>query len=398
MKILFVCQHYWPESFQTTDICEALARRGHEVTALVGLPNYPSGTVDLRYRKGKNRNQTRNGVTIMRANEIGRGNGSPLHLVGNYYSYSINASRLVKKLPTNFDVVFAYQLSPVMMIRPAIHYKKKYGVPILLYCADIWPESMKIILGDRFHFLLKHYEGISRNIYAQADTLVVESPAFKDYFAQIHGFEKEKIIYIPQFSTNQKLPFSVPIKKEMTTFLFAGNIGRAQDIPTILTALHHMKNQNRCIVNFVGDGAFLPQAKAMVEKYDLANIVHFLGRYPASEMPRFYQESDACLLTLEGDSWVGTTIPSKLQGYMAAGLPIFAAVNGGARQIIQESGCGGAVPAKDALGLARLMDDFIDHTDKYAECGKRASAYFTCNFTKDKYINEIERLLNDLVR
>ena len=43
MKILVVCQHYWPENFRVTEICEALAARGHQVTALVGLPNYPSG-------------------------------------------------------------------------------------------------------------------------------------------------------------------------------------------------------------------------------------------------------------------------------------------------------------------------------------------------------------------
>lgn len=40
MKILVVCQHYYPENFQITDICEALVKRGHQVTILTGLPNY----------------------------------------------------------------------------------------------------------------------------------------------------------------------------------------------------------------------------------------------------------------------------------------------------------------------------------------------------------------------
>lgn len=65
MKILVVCQHYWPETFQITDICEGLVRREHQVTALVGLPNYPVGTVHPDYRFGKNRNQERNGVRII---------------------------------------------------------------------------------------------------------------------------------------------------------------------------------------------------------------------------------------------------------------------------------------------------------------------------------------------
>ena len=48
MRILMVCQHYWPEHFQVTEVCEELVARGHEVTALVGIPNYPTGIVPDR--------------------------------------------------------------------------------------------------------------------------------------------------------------------------------------------------------------------------------------------------------------------------------------------------------------------------------------------------------------
>ena len=45
MNILVICQHYRPEKIRVTEICEALVQRGHRVTALVGLPNYPTGIV-----------------------------------------------------------------------------------------------------------------------------------------------------------------------------------------------------------------------------------------------------------------------------------------------------------------------------------------------------------------
>ena len=77
LRILAVCQHYWPEQFQITDICEELARRGHEVTALVGIPNYPTGVVPEEYIDGKNRVQERNGVRIVRAEEVPRRPGAP---------------------------------------------------------------------------------------------------------------------------------------------------------------------------------------------------------------------------------------------------------------------------------------------------------------------------------
>ena len=43
MKILIVSQYYFPEQFQINDIAPELVKRGHEITILCGLPNYPKG-------------------------------------------------------------------------------------------------------------------------------------------------------------------------------------------------------------------------------------------------------------------------------------------------------------------------------------------------------------------
>ena len=147
MKILVVCQHYWPESFQITAICEDLVKRGHEVTALVGLPNYPTGNIPEEYRNGGNRYQEKDGVKIIRAEEVGRKPGI-WGRARNYYSYANSAKHKTRELDGDFDVVFAYQLSPVMMAEPAVAYKKRTGAPVLLYCCELWPESMKVLIGQ----------------------------------------------------------------------------------------------------------------------------------------------------------------------------------------------------------------------------------------------------------
>ena len=50
MKILVVYQHYKPEPFRIHEICEDLVKRGHRVTAVVGLPDYPTGKIPKEYR------------------------------------------------------------------------------------------------------------------------------------------------------------------------------------------------------------------------------------------------------------------------------------------------------------------------------------------------------------
>ena len=70
-KILVVCQHYYPENFQITPICEQLVKDGYDVTILTGLPNYPTGIVPDEYKKG-HRDEIINGVHVVRGYEIGR--------------------------------------------------------------------------------------------------------------------------------------------------------------------------------------------------------------------------------------------------------------------------------------------------------------------------------------
>ena len=43
MRILLVTQYFYPEVFKSNDLAFELARRGHHVDALVGIPNYPEG-------------------------------------------------------------------------------------------------------------------------------------------------------------------------------------------------------------------------------------------------------------------------------------------------------------------------------------------------------------------
>ena len=72
MKILVICQHYWPEPYPLPDICEELVRRGHQVDLITDIPNYPMGITYPEYRNGKQRREIHNGVNIPRVFTIAR--------------------------------------------------------------------------------------------------------------------------------------------------------------------------------------------------------------------------------------------------------------------------------------------------------------------------------------
>lgn len=395
MKVLFVCQHYWPEQFQTTDICEELVRRGHDVTALVGIPNYPTGIVPEEYRMGRNREQTRNGVRIVRAEEVPRKPGV-VGLAKNYWSYMSGADNRLHELESSYDIIFAYQISPVLMAEPAMRAKKLFGAPVMLYCADIWPDAVKAMLPKKIEFLMPIIKVISTCIYRDADTIATNSSAYIDCFEQVHGINRSRCQYVPQYADDGYLNMDLTAEpSEKIRFMVMGNIGKLQYLRVLMKAVDFLKERNDFELHIVGDGSVLEECKEFVASHNLDNHVIFHGRHPVKKMPEFYRKADACVLTLHvpGAPWISSTLPSRLQGYMAAGKPVIAAIDGSAAKVITDSGCGASVAATDSMGLALLMEDFIDNRQKYEKCGEKGRDYFIRNFTRDRYMNKIESLL-----
>ena len=115
-------------------------------------------------------------------------------------------------------------------------------------------------------------------------------------------------------------------------------------------------------------------------------------------MPEYYALADACLLTLTaGAGSVGGTIPSKLQGYMAAGKMVIGAIDGPARETIEEAGCGLCAGAGDAAGLAERMAELMRHPERYRDCGANGRRYFIRHFSRGEYMKKTRGILGDLV-
>lgn len=396
MKILTFCQYYYPEEFQITPICEQLVSDGHEVTVITGLPNYPTGIIPEEYRTG-HRDEILNGVRIIRCHEVGRKKGA-IHLAMNYLSYVRSASRKVKELSDDFDLIFVYQLSPVLMALPALKYKKKHDIPLFLYCCDLWPESMKVYVKSERNLAFKWAKRISRKIYRAADKIACQSTSFMPYMKTTHNISEEKLVYIPAFADEKYLIQDFTPKDDVVDFVFLGNLGIAQNLIEVLQAIEKIKDIPGFKVHFVGDGSALDKMKSFVAEHNLDSLITFYGRRPVEEMPKFYGMADACLVSLKADTQIGLTLPTKVQGYMAAGKPIIGMIDGSAQHVIRESGCGICVKAGDVDGLAAGMQDFIENRDKYRDCGDKAREYFKKNFRKDIFMNKLEEEFERLVK
>ena len=396
MKILVVCQYYYPENFQITPICEQLVADGYDVTVLTGLPNYPTGNIPEEYKKG-HRKEKRNGVKIIRCSEIGRKKGA-VYLAMNYLSYCMSASAKIRKLSPSYDLVFVYQLSPILMGVPGRIYSRRHHIPMVLYCCDLWPESLKMYIKSESNPLFKAVKLLSKKIYSAADLVIGQSTSFLPYLRNTHQIPDKKLRYIPAFADETYLTQDFTPDDATVDFVFLGNLGIAQNLIIVLQAVEKIKNLPGFKVHFVGDGTVLSEMKEFVKSHHLQEIVCFYGRRPVEEMPKYYKLADACLVSLKADNATGLTLPSKVQGYMAAGKPIIGMIDGSAKDVIEESKCGICVPAGDVSGLANAMKSFITENEKYSNCGQNGRQYFIDNFSKKKFMEKLEKEFERLVK
>ena len=239
MKILVICQYYYPEPFRHPDICEELVKRGHEVKVVTGYPNYPEGILYEGYGKGKHIDEVINGVKVHRCYTVPRQTGSVKRLM-NYYSYAASSTKYVLSndcLASDgnpFDVVLCNQLSPVMMADAAIAYKKKHKVPVVMYCLDLWPESLIAGGITRESVIYKFFHHVSKKIYRQMDKILITSRMFEYYLHSEFGIDRKKLEYLPQYA--EGIFEQIPAKEEngMFDFMFAGNIGAVQSVDICL--------------------------------------------------------------------------------------------------------------------------------------------------------------------
>ncbi len=382
MKILVICQYYYPEPFRHTDICEELAKQGHDVTVVTGLPNYPMGEIYDGYRKGEKRDELLNGVEIHRCFTIGRKHGIIYRFL-NYYSYALSSSRYVNRLKEDYDVVFVNQLSPVMMSNAGIIYKKKYNKKLVIYCLDLWPESLVAGGIKRGSFIYKIFHKISKKIYMQADKILITSKSFADYFGKEFGIKNTE--YLPQYAETIFTPELC--KKEPDKYIdlmFAGNLGIAQCVDTIIRAADMTQDIENLRWHIVGDGSEYEHLKRQASH--LSNVL-FYGRKPLEEMPKYYAMADAMLVTMQKNPVLNLTLPGKVQTYLAAGKPIIGAIDGETPMIIHDANCGICGAAESAETLAENVRKFIVMDKK--TFGRNAYLYYQHNFSKEFFLQDL---------
>lgn len=388
MKILIVCQHYYPENFVIYKFAEQFVRDGYEVHVLTGKPNYGYGYILPAYKNISE--EVINGVNVHRVNLKPRKKGR-LSIISNYLSFWINSKKWVRKTKLKFDYVYSMSLSPVTICSAGNLYKKKHGVKHIIHCLDLWPESVLVTKAVRknslMYRILYHW---SRSIYKNASKILVSSPSFKDYFANVLKLPTDNISYVPQSSLIEDTDIIPYEYGEGTHILYCGNLGLIQLIPLITAAMDKLRDQD-IYFHVIGMGPMADFLVNDIKERRLEDKVIYHGPIIAKHAASYFKNADAIYVSLKGDGTVGKTIPSKLQMSMAFGRPIVGVLKGDGRTVIQESG-GGFLAEENADSVKDALMAVHNITKKEKDrLGSLNYRYYQEHFSLGKVCSLIER-------
>jgi colanic acid biosynthesis glycosyl transferase WcaI len=399
MRLLIVSQYFWPENFRINDVARELVRRGHEVTVLCGTPNYPGGVIFEGFGWFRRTRENWEGVNIVRVPVVPRGRGPRWRLAANYLSYAISASLLGPlRCRGRYDAILMFQMSPATMGIAAVVMKLVRRAPMLYWVQDLWPESLIAAGAVRSRWLLWPIDALVRGMYRASAYVLIQSRSFRSH-VEARGVRSDRVRYLPNTAESFYVPLPPSGAHEALAHLpagfrvmFAGNIGVAQDLPTVLRAAELTRHRRDIQWLIVGDGSMRHWVQGEVEHRGLSASVHLLGRFPVHDMPRLFAGADALLVTLRRDPVLALTIPSKVQSYLASGKPLVGGLDGEGAAVISEAGAGVCAPAEDPEALAAQVLALRDLTpEARIAMGRRGREYFLHHFSSDMLIDRLER-------
>jgi len=370
MRLLVVTQYFWPENFRINDLVSELVRRGHHVTVLTGLPNYPDGQIFSEFMKDPHLFNLYEGAEVHRVPMMSRGKGG-FRLLLNYMTFAISASfvGIWKLRGRKYDAIFTYEPSPITVGLPAVVMRFVKKAPLIFWVQDLWPESLQAIGVVKSPAILSVVAWVVKFIYKHCDLILAQS---KTFIPQIRKYAppNSQVLYFPNWSDvasvddHPKRAEEVLDKHGIFNVMFAGNIGDAQDFPAILSAAERLKGNANIRWLIVGDGRMASWVKDEVGRRQLQEQVLMFGRFPPERMPSFFQHADALLVSLKDEPIFSMTIPSKLQTYLATGIPVLSMLNGEGSDVIRESGSGLTCRAGDDEALAMAVLELSHMTPK----------------------------------
>lgn len=324
-KIILVTDTYHPEpsagALLLRGLVDELSLMGHKVIIFcpenIGIDsNIPISPFPIILQTKKFKSKHKNKIKRLFA-EV----SMPLRML----ILSIAKHELLK------DADYLIWYSPSIFHTPFIKYLKlRYNLVSYLIIRDIFPHwaiQAKVINGRILSQILNF---IARQQFKVADHIGVQSDQDIELLEKYYLANRCKIHLLENWMPNivkvaRKRDFSKFRAQHEFLFVYAGNMGVAQDIMALLSAIKLVSSQNISIgFLFIGRGDYVCEIADAIRSEGLDNLC-LVDQLPYEEMLDIFGMCDAGIVSLDLRI-TSHNIPGKFISYIQHSLPVFARV------------------------------------------------------------------------
>lgn len=398
-RLIHLSQLFDPEpTFKGGDFIDRLAAKGFQVEVVTGFPNYPGGKVYDGYRIRAIQRERIGAAEVTRLAMYPSHDRSALRRMATYFSFMVTAFLYLTFRARKADLVYVYYPALTAGLA-AVAAKLFRRTPVILDVQDMWPDSLGSSGMMRNRVVLWLANAACNLLYRRCDHIVVLSPGFKALL-QERGVPADKITVIYNWAEETPLRETDTLPQgfdpeDSFRILFAGNMGVAQQLDTVLDAAQRLLVTNpECRFCFMGGGVERDRLFEVAQARGLTNV-RFLPRVPLAEVQNFLAAADALLVHLADEPLFRITVPSKTQAYLYAGRPILMGVAGDAADLIKRADAGYAFRPGDADDLAdRVRALIADGAARREQMGRNGRSFYTKHLRRELAINTTVELIH----
>ena len=402
MHVLLITQYFPPEigaaATRWGDYVQILIKKGHRVTVLCEMPNYPLGTYFPGYkRQWVKQEKVSPNLTIIRSFAWANNRDSAIKKLGHYLVFMFSGLLTAFRLK-NYHVLIVSSPPLFVGVIGAIISKIK-SIYFFLDIRDLWPESVMALGEVRSKWVFNMGKKLESFIYKSTNGYILTVPGFQKHFTNHYPEQLNKpMINLINGVSNTFFDLAKKydrIPEKRFAVLYSGNMGLAQGLESVIKAADILQKYP-IDFKFVGSGVRQKALKTKADKPGLKNVV-FLPVQKKEELIKLIKKASVCLVPLKNNPLFKKAIPSKMFEYMACGRPVIVSISGEVTEIIKKAKSGLISSPEDANSIADSILYYYNNRDKIIEQGRNGVMYVKENVRKEVLISHVMKKMQNAI-
>jgi len=349
MNIILLSQHFPPEigapQIRLYEVSKELQKRGHQVEVITAFPHHPHGIIPEKYKGKFYEKEKYETISVHRSWIYPSPKGSFWRRLISYFSFTFSAFYSVVKAK-KADVIICNSPPLFIGITGYIASKMKKA-KFVFNIADIWPESaveLGIVKNKTF---IRFAERLEMFLYRKSWKLAAATEGIQSYLIK-KGKPESDVFLLPNGVNTESFQPEAPSetwtnKLNLTNkivFTFAGRLGYAQGLDSILKAAKIVQEKNSTIqFLLVGDGPEKQNLVDLSRELGLTNTL-FHDSVPVTEMPKVFSVTDYSIVSLRNLELFKGARPSKIFPALSTATPVLYCGAGESAQFLENEKCG----------------------------------------------------------